>query len=137
MAYWRLLYHIVWGTKNGAPVITPEIEPALHGLLAHKGQEQKAIVYAVNGMNDHIHVVASIPPTILLPDFIKNLKGASSRFVHVEFQLPFEWQAGYGIFTISERNLKTAVLYVQNQKSHHLNGTTIGRYEQFDESGNN
>ncbi len=85
-------------------------------------------------MPDHVHVVAAVPPAVTLPDFVKHLKGGSSRFAHLEFGSPFEWQAGYGIFSISERNLKVAIEYVQRQKAHHAAGTAIARLERTSEN---
>lgn len=60
MPYWRLYYHLVWATKNREPLITPKIEGNLYGYLDRKAASHKATVYAINGDEQHIHVVVSI-----------------------------------------------------------------------------
>ena len=132
MAYWRLAYHIVWATKERLPLIAPEIEMPVYRALAHKCEELDAVLFAVNGMPDHVHVVAAVKPTLALSEFVKQLKGSSSRFVHLEYELPFQWQRGYGIFSISDKLISTAVDYVRHQKQHHAAGSDIPAYERIE-----
>ena len=131
MAYWRLYYHIVWAVKGRAPLISVEIEGSVYRLIAHKCNEQGGLAYVVNGISDHVHVVTAVPPTVALAEFIKKLKGSSSRFVHTEYGLSFAWQSGYGVFTVSERSLPKVIDYVRHQKEHHQSGTLIPRLESF------
>ena len=63
MTYWRLYDRPVWATKNRDPLITPEIEGNPYGYLNRKAALHKARVYAINGDEQYIHVVVSIPPT--------------------------------------------------------------------------
>jgi len=131
MPYWRCYCHIVWATDHREPLISSEMETPIYRIIAHKGNDQGGKVYAVGGMADHIHVIAASPPSIAPAMFIKGLKGASSRFAHTEFQRPFAWQVGYGIFSISQQNLSKAIEYVLNQKQHHGAGTVISAMERF------
>ena len=62
MPYWRLYYHIVWSTYKREPLITPHMENELYGYLTGKAVAQEAIVHAVNGTADHVHMVASAQP---------------------------------------------------------------------------
>ncbi len=87
---------------------------------------------AVNGMPDHIHVVAQIPPTIALSEWIRQVKGVSSRDLNRANGLTsqkFAWQSGYGVFTVGLRGLPDVVRYVENQKSHHGAQTIIAAVE--------
>ena len=129
MAYWRLYYHIVWATTNRLPLITPRIEGRLYELITARCVHEKGHLYAVNGMADHVHVVVSIPPTILIANFIQRIKGSSSHFINVEFGAPFKWQTGYGIFSVGPHGLKTVSEYVNRQKEHHAAGTLIESLE--------
>jgi putative transposase len=61
MPFWRLYYPIVWATYKREPLITPEMESDLYGYLIGKSVSQEAIAHAVNGIEDHVHVVVSIP----------------------------------------------------------------------------
>src|SRR5574341_2081240 len=82
--YWRGWYHLVWAVKNREPLLTPEIERRIYGLLDHKCQENGGVLYAANGMPDHTHVIAAIPPSMAVSTFVKHLKGSSSRLIRTE-----------------------------------------------------
>jgi hypothetical protein len=58
------------------------------------------------------------------------LKGSSSRLITLEFKRPFEWQDGYGVFSISEKDVPEVISYIKNQRQHHANDTTIEAWEQ-------
>ena len=125
MPYWRSFFHLVWATKGRAPLLTAEIEQGVYAHIKHKANAQGGIPYAVNGMPDHVHVVTAIPPSMAVADFVKNLKGASSRYVHLEYGVPFAWQTGYGVFSVDGRGMKDVMAYVERQKQHHADGTLI------------
>jgi REP-associated tyrosine transposase len=125
MPYWRLFYHIVWGTKNRLPLIESAWEADLYGYIWGKATALECIPYAINGMPDHIHVVISIPPKLSVAALIGQLKGASSHRVNEIFvtHQAFAWQAEYGVFSFSEKSLYRVVNYVKNQKKHHAENT--------------
>lgn len=62
MPYWQLFYHIVWSTKDRLPLLTPEAEPIIYGFLRGKAIGLGATLFALNGIADHVHMVAAIPP---------------------------------------------------------------------------
>jgi putative transposase len=131
MAYWRLFYHFVWTTKNGDPLMTRELEPHVHRYLMSKGSELGAIMLALNGIENHLHVVVALPPRISPADFVKRLKGSSSRFVTRQFDIPFGWQEGYGVFSISEGDVEAVVAYVRAQKERHRGGRLAAGWERM------
>lgn len=65
MPYWRLFYHFVWGTKNREPLIALEWENSLHNVIAAKATALGGLVHAVRGIEDHVHLVVSVPPKIV------------------------------------------------------------------------
>jgi putative transposase len=137
MALWQLYYHFVWATKEREPLIVSDKETAIHNYIVGKADSLKCIIHAINGMSDHIHLIASIPPTIAVAEFVKNIKGSSSHYVnHVlaSGSQNFGWQAGYGVFSLGRKQLEYAVTYVQNQKAHHAAGTVFQALEQESES---
>lgn len=137
MPYWRLFYHIVWGTKNRLPLIESTWEAELHGYIRGKAAALECIPHAINGMPDHIHVVISIPPKLSVATLIGQLKGASSHRVNEIFisNNSFAWQAEYGVSSFSEKALPTLVEYVKNQKKHHANNTFTPAMENLDLHG--
>ena len=131
MSYWRLFYQFVWGTKNREPLIALEWEEALHNVIAAKATELNAFVYAVGGIEDHVHLVVSVPPKIALSTFIGQVKGNSSHFVNHELRLDvhFAWQAEYGVVSFGGKMLDMVVRYAKTQRQHHADGTTIAMLE--------
>lgn len=135
MPLWRIYYHIVWTTKNREPLITPELETPLFGYIVGKANELGAIIHAINGTEDHVHLVISIPPKFAVADVVRQLKGASSHRINEASgkQAAFGWQRGYGVFSLGGKQLPEAIDYVSRQKEHHQSGTTIEWLERTDE----
>ena len=131
MPYWRLFYHFVWGTKNREPLIAPHWENDLHNAIAAKASKLDAFVYAVGGIEDHVHLVVSTPPSIALSTFIGQVKGNTSHLVNhvLDPDACFSWQAEYGVVSFGGKMLDTAVRYVKSQRQHHSDGTTIAMLE--------
>ena len=139
MPYWRLFYHITCATKNREPLIDAEFETSLHNVIVAKATDLGAFVYAVGGTEDHIHLVASVPPALALAKFVAQVKGSSSHFVNHGLSTPyhFSWQSGYGIVSFGGKQLDTVVKYVKNQRQHHHESTIISFLErvQADSAG--
>ncbi|TAH52186.1 MAG: IS200/IS605 family transposase [Chloroflexota bacterium] len=133
MSYWRLFFHFVWTTKRRDPLLTPDIELRVHGMLRKEANDMGARLCFVNGMPDHIHMLAAVPPTIALSDFAKQVKGASSRFVTVQFDRAFDWQNSFAVFSVSENNVPHVRNYILNQKPHHAQNTLEAEWEKFAE----
>ena len=124
MPYWRLFYHIVWGTKNRLELIDPVWEKDLYGYIWGKATALECIPHAINGMPDHMHVAISIPPKLAVATLIGQLKGASSHYINENYAGgSFLWQAEYGVFSFSEKSLSAILAYVDNQKKHHADNS--------------
>jgi putative transposase len=125
--YWQLFYHIVWATKKRMPLLTPDVEPVIHGFLRSKAIGLGATVFALNGVADHVHMVVSIPPKIAVAKFIGQIKAvASTRFNKSGLSTtPFFWQEEYGAFSFDGKRLPNYIAYVERQREHHAQGTTI------------
>lgn len=135
MTYWRLHYHLIWGTFERQPILTGEKEKIFYGVLYNKAEELGVIIHAAGNVDDHAHVVCSIPPRLAVAETVRQLKGASSFAINnlqdgVE---KFQWQSGYGALSVSERNLEQVMAYAANQKEHHRDGRIVTVYERIDE----
>lgn len=137
MPYWQLFYHIVWATKNRTSLLTPDVEPIIYGFLRSKASGLGATVFALDGVDDHVHMVVAIPPKIAVAKFIGQVKGvASTRFNKSGFGTkPLFWQHGYGVFSFDRKRLPNYVAYVEHQKGHHAQGTIIPVLERTADSG--
>ena len=131
MPKWRLFYHFVWTTKNREPLITPDVEMRLYGMLRREAEKFYAPLFYVNGMSDHTHVLASVRPAIAPAQFVQQLKGSSSHFMTHQLQMGFDWQDDYAVFSVSEHDVPRVIEYIKNQKQHHSANTLIPKWEFF------
>ncbi len=81
-------------------------------------KKEQIFVHAIGGMEDHIHCMVQLPPTITLAKAVLLLKANSSKWMNGT-QRKFGWQKGYGAFSVSASNVPTVVRYIQNQESYH------------------
>ena len=127
MPYTQLFYHLVWATKARQPLLTKDTEPILHNLVRSKAIALGAYVYALDGVADHVHMVASIPPAISIAELVGQVKGASSATFNKSgfARGRFYWQDEYGAFTFDRKRLPNFVAYVENQKEHHAQAGAI------------
>ena len=135
MTYWRLHYHLIWATYEREPSITPEREKMFYGVLYNKARELDLKIHAAGNVEDHVHVVASIPPKLAVADCVRHLKGASAYAInHMDGNdSKFRWQGGYGALSIGERSLETVMEYATKQKEHRRENRLISVYERIDE----
>jgi putative transposase len=75
----------------------------------------------IGGIEDHVHILAGFSPTVSVSDMLKRIKGNSSKWINDEKKTPrrFQWQAGYGAFTVSQSQLSVVSQYIQGQDEHH------------------
>ena len=138
MPYWRLYYHLVWSTKNRLPLLTPEVEPIVHRYLREKAAHLEGFVHALNGVEDHVHMLVAIPPKIAVAKFVGQIKAATStRFNKEGHADDFFWQSEYGVFSFDRKRLPNFVAYVERQKQYHADGTTIPILERTEQSTEN
>jgi putative transposase len=132
MALWRLYYHLVWATKNREALISLDQESNLYNYIIGKSDTLGCITHAIGGTANHIHLVTSIPPSLSISDFVKTIKGSSSHHLNQSISFPlekFQWQEGYGVFSLGGKQLEHAINYVKHQKEHHAQGTIISALE--------
>jgi len=131
MPYWQLYYHVVWGTRGRQPWITPDLEPIVHGFIREKAKHLGGRVFALDGTEDHVHLVTTIPPKVAISHFIGQVKGFVSSGLNQSglLRFRFAWQAEYGVFSLDRKRLRHHVAYVERQKEHHAESTLIPALE--------
>jgi len=124
-SYVNLLYHIIFSTKDRAPLITPAHQTRLYEYIGGIVRGQGGITLAINGMADHVHLFAKLRQDKALSDMIRDFKAHSSVWMHKVFPdlRDFTWQNGYGAFTVSASQAERARRYVEGQQLHHKRRT--------------
>jgi putative transposase len=132
--YSEINLHFTWHTKSNTPVLIEMIENRLYQYIKHRILETKGVLFhEIGGTADHVHLVVSLPSTVLISDWIGKLKGASSYYINHEIvnRKILEWQDGYGVVSFGTKDLEWVSRYVRNQKEHHKKGTTFKRLERI------
>ena len=118
--YLSLHYHLVFGTKNREPFIAPDWRPRLHEYLGGTVAGLGGVAQGVGGVADHVHLLVGLRATHCLADILRELKKASSVWVHEQIGIgPFAWQEGYAAFTVSAPAREGVRQYIANQEAHH------------------
>ena len=119
--YTCLHYHFVFSTKNREPWITPAVEDRIWAFLGGIARKNRMTPLQIGGIEDHIHLVAGMAPTVAPADAVQLLKGGSSHWIHKTLPgfLSFAWQDGYGAFAVSKSGLPEVIRYVETQRERH------------------
>jgi putative transposase len=133
--YSEINLHITWHTKESLPLLTPMVEPLVHRYIKQRLVNEKGVfIHEIGGIETHIHLVVAIPPTILVSDWIGQLKGASAHELNQQIGLrdkTLQWQTGYGVVSFGTGDLDWVKAYVRNQRQHHAEEKTFDRLERF------
>jgi putative transposase len=121
--------HVIFGTKEQRPLIEPAWQPRLHAYLGGAAKTLDIIPEAVGGVADHVHMLIGLHATHKLADVLRDIKRTSSAWVHETIgQKIFQWQDGYGAFTVSASLLETVKNYIARQEEHHRRKTFQEEY---------
>lgn len=107
--------HIVFSTKDRLRLIPKEKQARTWAYLAGICHQHKIFVHEIGGMEDHVHMLIQLPPTMTLSDAVLKIKASSSKWIGPRFT----WQRGYGGFSVCKSTLNAVVRYIRNQEAHH------------------
>lgn len=115
-----LHYHIVFSTKERHASISDDWRERLHAFMGGCVKTLGGIPEAIGGTRDHVHLLIGLRATHRLADVVKEIKVASSKWIHDELNYKlFGWQNGYAAFTVSVLQIENVKNYILNQEKHH------------------
>lgn len=131
--YTQILYQIVYSTKNRSPTLVTEKRKELYKYIWGILKNKKCHLYQIGGIEDHVHIVTHLHPSVALSDLVKDIKLASTDYIKNEklFTNFNGWQDGYGAFTYSIDSKENLINYVKNQEEHHKKKTFIEEYKEL------
>jgi putative transposase len=134
--YSEIHLHITWHTKNNGPMLVAKIETETHHYLKGRCINTPGVfIHEIGGIEDHVHLCLTIPPTLLISDFVGQLKGASAHEINQKFRADhakvLEWQTGSGVVSFGTNNLPWVKDYVRNQRERHKKGEIEDRLERI------
>ena len=116
--YAQNVIHVVFSSKERRKTISTEFQPKLWAYAAGICRKQEIFVQAIGGMEDHIHLLIQVPPSLALAKAVSVIKANSSRWANEEGH-KLTWQQGYAAFSVSASIVPAVVRYIQNQEAHH------------------
>lgn len=129
----RINVHLVFHVKSTSVRMDindlERIFPYIGGIIKGIG----GIPIGIGGMPDHVHILASLPKTMTLADFVRAIKADSSKWIkslHSKYR-HFSWQEGYGAFSVSPTLINKTVKYIRNQEEHHRKRSFQEEYKLF------
>ena len=128
-----LLTHIVFSTKDRAPVLDATVRPALHAYLATVARNVDCECFRVGGVAGHVHLAVRLSRTITMAQLIEELKTSSSKWLKTQSPAlaSFAWQRGYGAFSVGPSDLNALLHYIDTQEDHHRTRTFQDEYRTF------
>jgi putative transposase len=134
----QIYIHCVFATKDRDCSISQTWKNELYKYICGIVNNNNQKVYAINGVADHIHILISIKPNCLLSDLVRDIKASSSKWVNSKSFLKgkFQWQEGFGSFSVSQSQLDKVIAYIDNQEEHHKKLSFKAEYLDFLKSYN-
>ncbi len=114
----NVLVHLVFGTKSREESIPPDILEKLWAYLSGIGKNTGMPVLQAGGITDHVHLLAVLPTETSIAKAVQVFKANSSRWIREQGHA-FQWQEGYGAFSVSASNREAVIRYIANQAEHH------------------
>ena len=113
------LMHVVFSTKDRSNTIPADMRTRLWSFIGGIARKNGFKALAVGGTQNHVHVLLSLPATMPLAKAVQLLKGGSSKWLNETIANRFEWQQGYGAFSVSISHQAQTVVYINSQEEHH------------------
>src|ERR1039457_2544850 len=121
MSYISSYFHCVFSTKERSPLIKPELRDWLWPFLGGITRQNKMKAIEIAGVEDHVHILLSLPSTMAISKMLQLIKGGSSKWIHETFpeHRLFAWQEEYGAFSVSVSQLDKTIECIKGQEAHH------------------
>jgi REP element-mobilizing transposase RayT len=120
-AYRQILYHIVFRTKGSEKTINQNHAKDLYKYIFGIIKNKSCALARINGMEEHIHILSDLHPSIALADFIREVKVSSSKWMKASGFFPYfkGWGIKYCALTCSYKEKDNLIEYIKNQQEHH------------------
>jgi REP element-mobilizing transposase RayT len=127
----KVYIHIVFSTKHCQNFIQQEVQKELHSYLIGVLSKLGSYTSEIYANPDHIHILSTLARTITIADLVSKIKTSSSKWIKLQGISNFDWQDGYGIFSVSASKVETVRKYILNQPEHHKKLTFKDELRQF------
>ena len=129
----QIYLQFVFAVQGRQSLIQKEYKEELHKYMTSLVQARKAKMLAIHCMPDHTHLFVGFKPSVLISDFVKQIKVESNEFIATKKWIRgvFNWQEGYGVFSYGHSQINRVCKYILNQEEHHRKKTFKEEYHGF------
>lgn len=115
------LIHLIFSTKNRKGLLHDSVRSDLHAYMATVLKNMDCPALIINSVEDHVHILVLLHRTVALSSMVGDIKSISSKWLKTQSPklADFQWQAGFGAFSVSESNVSSVRQYIKNQAEHH------------------
>lgn len=131
--YTQVFIHYVIATKHRMRFLTAEIQQEIYAYSAGLIKTLNCFLQGIGGMDDHLHLLVGLHPTLAVSELAQKFKANTSRFINEKgwYAGKFQWQEGFGAFSVSQSGLEQVRKYIRNQAEHHRRQSFAGEYEEL------
>ncbi len=131
--YRQILYHLIFRTKKSEKSLAVFNNSELFAYISGTIKSMGCHPYRINGMEDHIHILSDLHPSIALADYMRDIKTSSSIWLKQKGDFPLfkGWADGYAALTYTYRDKEMIINYIRNQQKHHMKETFEQEYRRF------
>jgi len=119
----NVVVHIVYSTKHRKPWLKdPDIRRQLYAYNATiLNDKVDSPALLIGGVEDHVHLLCLLSRKHAVMNVVQQSKTETSKWIKKQgpqFR-DFQWQAGYGIFSVSQSSVDQVKQYIADQDERH------------------
>ena len=132
-SYRQILYHVIFRTKGSEKTLSLEHTRELYAYIMGIIKNKNCFLYRINGMEEHVHILSDLHPSIALADYVRDIKTSSSLWLkqNLNFQNFVRWADGYAALTYAYRDKEMIINYIKNQQEHHKKVSFMEEYRKL------
>lgn len=121
----QIYVHLVWATWDRQPLICGATKATVYRTIIRECEAFGVELLAIGGVEDHVHLLISLPSTVAVCNFVQKIKNQSSLLAGNAFK----WQGAYGAMSVTGRHVPQVTTYIENQAEHHGSETYSRSWE--------
>jgi putative transposase len=133
MSFVKIMVHVVWGTKNRAPLLSAEVRGILFDHIRTNAKCKGIYIDCLGGWVDHVNALISISSDQNIADVIQLIKGEASSWANKNniVKPRLNWAEDYFAVSVSESSINKVRAYIENQEQHHKSLSYAEEYRKF------
>jgi putative transposase len=131
-----IFIHVIWTTADRSPVLKKPVRSVLFAFLRKTSEEKGIKIIALNGVEDHVHILVQLQPVQNLAQVVRSIKHDSSAWLNETSLLgePFEWESAYAAYTVNPTGIKQVIEFIGNQETYHKSKPLESELAVFDKN---